>query len=255
MEYYVPEQSHAKSPQIVPTWLIVLFACLSSLGFFSRFASFDSVRIERLLDYRSRRAQLQGALEDVLGEANLYVHSITEHCQGRDLAPWENWVQWLMGQFYSPLMRTQNPLWIVSGGKGDCSDRAAVLQDLLLSQGIQSRFIGLGGHVVLEAQNETGNWILDPDYGVVIKTGIDELEGQTTGELSGWLIQNGIAPPESNQYEQIVRSKHDNVRLDWNEPLSPRLKKLESFCELVVWLVPLLCWLWVGWSLRPMGLS
>ncbi|MFM7976533.1 MAG: hypothetical protein ACKO8U_15795, partial [Pirellula sp.] len=87
------------------------------------------------------------------------------------------------------------------------------------------------------------------------KTGIDELEGQSTGELSGWLIQNGIAPPESNQYEQIVRSKHDNVRLDWNEPLSPRLKKLESFCELAVWLIPLVCWLWIGWSLRPVDLS
>jgi hypothetical protein len=192
------------------------------------------------MDYQTRQAQLQGALEDVLCEANHYVHSITEHCQGRDLAPWENWEQWLMGQFYAPLMRTQNPRWIVYGGKGDCSERAAVLQDLLISQGIPSRFIGLGGHVVLEAQNEAGNWILDPDYGVVIKTGIDELEGQSTGELSGWLIQNGIAPPESNQYEQIVRSKHDNVRLDWNEPLSPRLKRLE--CVLVV-----------GWMESPPG--
>jgi hypothetical protein len=228
---------------------------MSSLGLLSRFASIDSVQVERLLDYQSRQARLQGAIEDVLCEANLYVHSITEHCQGRDLAPWENWAQSLIGQFYSPLMRTQNPVWIVYGGKGDCSERSAVLQDLMLSQGIQSRFIGLGGHVVLEAKNDTGNWILDPDYGVVIKTGIDELEEQATGELSGWLIQNGIAPPESIQYEQIVKSKHDNIRLDWNAPLSPRLKKLESFCELAVWLFPLLCWLWVGWSLRPVGLS
>ena len=86
---------------------------------------------------------------------------------------------------------------------------------------------------------------------LAIKTGIDEFENQASGELSGWLVQQGIAPCESLEYEQIVGSKDDNVRLDWNVPLSPRLKKIESLCEIAVWLVPLLCWIWIGWNLRP----
>ena len=256
MQYYVPEDAHAGFPQIVPTWLIVAIACLSSLGFFSRFVSIDSYSMKRLLDYQTTRALASNTLEKGsiganLRHANHYVHMITEHCQSRDLAPWENWAQWILGQFYSPLMRTQNPVWIVYGGKGDCSERSAVLQDLLWAQGIQSRFIGLGGHVVLEAQSQTETWILDPDYGLAIKTGIDEFENQASGELSGWLVGQGIAPCESLEYEQIVGSKDDNVRLDWNVPLSPRLKKVESLCEIAVWLVPLLCWVWIGWNLRP----
>jgi len=226
-----------------------MVAFLSSLGAIARFAFLDDRSVERLIDYQSRRVLGTSGPGLTLRGATLYVHSITEHCMQRDLTLWENWPQWLLGQFYSPLLRTQNPHWIVSGGRGDCSERAAVLQDLLSAQGIQSRFIGLGGHVVLEAQSPRGAWILDPDYGVSMQTGIAQLQEQALLELEPWLVEQGIDQTKSQQYASLLTSQEDNKVLEWNQPLSPRLKRVENACELAIWLIPMISWLTIFWSM------
>ncbi|MFM8571602.1 MAG: hypothetical protein ACKOAU_08400 [Pirellula sp.] len=255
MQYFVPKSYDQAAARIIPFGFLLLIACLSSIGSLSRFLLSDPQSIERWVDYQTHRLQSYRAngvreLGASLRAANLYVHSITRHAERRDLAIWENWPQWLLGQFYSPLLRTQNPQWIVSGGFGDCSERAAVLQDLLKSHGVDTRFVGLGGHVVLEARGEQGAWILDPDYGVVIDTDLRGLQDQDSGDLTRWLVEQGVAPARSIQYERMVRTSQDNVALGWNEPLSPRLKKIESLCELAIWLAPVFFWVLLGKHLR-----
>lgn len=251
MQYFVSGDSGASSQGLLPFGLVIALACLSSFGGMTRFLFSDEPSVERLVEYQSQKLFEAAENPISLRAATLYVHSITEHCQGRQLELWESWPQWLLGQFYSPLLRTQNPLWIVSGGRGDCSERSAVLQDLLACQGIPSRFVGLGGHVVLEAKSDEETWILDPDYGLSIQSGLEELLGQGEGELAAWLVDQGIVPSKSLEYERMVRTVQDNVALGWNQPLSPRLKSIESLCELGVWVVPLLCWLGIGWNILP----
>jgi hypothetical protein len=268
MSYFVSENPSGKSARLLPFACFVFLACLSSLGALAPVLFSDLPSIQRLVDYQLHRtvnkapesnAPLNNEAESMnaggmsLRAATLYVHSITDHSQGRDLVLWENWLQWLIGQFYSPLLRTQNTRWIISGGQGDCSERAAVLQDLLKCHGVESRFIGLGGHVVLEARTEQGFWVLDPDYGICFETGIERLEGRAPGELAAWLVEQGLAPKKSFEYERLIKTQQDNVKLDWNHPLSPRLKRIEDLCEWAVWVVPAMCWLCVFWSMQPKG--
>lgn len=249
MQYFISDEPDRSSGVSFSFRILLMLAFLSSVGAIARFAFQDERSVERIIDYQSRRVQGASGAGLTLRGATLYVHSITEHCMQRDLALWENWPQWLLGQFYSPLLRTQNPHWIVLGGRGDCSERAAVLQDLLSAQGIQSRFIGLGGHVVLEAQSQRGAWVLDPDYGVSMQTGIAQLQERSLSDLEPWLIEQGIDQAKSQQYASLLTSQEDNEVLEWNQPLSPRLKRVEHACELAIWLVPMICWLAILWSM------
>jgi hypothetical protein len=65
------------------------------------------------------------------------------------------------------------------------------------------------------------------------------------------LIRRGMTGPGSIQYEQLIRTDYDNIPSDWNAPLSPRLKRLEEFCEIAFWLVPAVSWLIVAWNIYP----
>ncbi len=53
-------------------------------------------------------------------------------------------------------------------GVGYCSQQSLVLAHFLQENGVEARVAALGGHVVVAAQREAGEWILDPDYGVVL---------------------------------------------------------------------------------------
>lgn len=251
MEYFVTERNCTEKPRLLPFAFLMAIACLSSLGVSARFWFADGRSLQRLVDYQSFKHLPPPSVQQSLRCLTAYVHRLTEHSSGRDLAIWENWTQWLVGQFYSPMLRTQNPRWIVSGGKGDCSERAAVLQDLLGCHGIESRFVGLGGHVVLEAQTETGTWVLDPDYGITMDLGIEQLQRQAPGHVAAKLVGHGMTGASSIEYERLIRTERDNIQLDWNAPLSPRLKRLEEFCEIAFWLVPAVSWLFVAWNIRP----
>lgn len=251
MRYYSTENSLTKPQRLVPFWLLMVAACVSSFGLFSRFLFSEGRSFERLFEYHTKKIFASSNEPMTPRAANLYVHSITTHTQGRELEIWENWIQWLLGQFYSPLLRTQNPRWIVSAGEGDCSERAAVLQDLLQCQGLTSRLIGLGGHVVLEVHHDQQTWILDPDYGISLPTGFEQLQTQPMHAIVDNLVEQGLAKETSIQYSKLIRSTHDNTALGWNEPLSPRLKRLEHWCELAVWVLPMFCWIFVGWCAFP----
>lgn len=60
-----------------------------------------------------------------------------------------------------------------------CSQSSKILADILGRNRVKAHIVGLEGHVVVRARvnNETDEWwLLDADYGVVIKHDIDEVE-------------------------------------------------------------------------------
>ncbi len=181
-------------------------------------------------------------VETLLVNANSFVFRNTIHDVTRQITPMENWIQWMAGQFYSPLLRTQNPKLLASVGRGDCSERAAVLQWLLQRNGVSSRFVGLGGHVVLEARNEGKLWTLDPDYGLVFPLAVQALSREASLPLRMSLLQAGVDPKSTLNYEAILSTTHDNVYLPWDTPLSPRLRAFEELCEWLLWCSPIVAW-------------
>jgi len=63
-------------------------------------------------------------------------------------------------------------------GVGYCSQQAIVLAGYLQERGIEAVPMGLDGHVVTVARTPSGEWVLDPDYGVVIPHSLDDLEAR-----------------------------------------------------------------------------
>ena len=105
--------------------------------------------------------------------------------------------------------------------------------------------------MVLEARTEAGTSVLDPDYGISMDLGIEQLQQQPAGQVAAELIRRGMTVPSSVQYEQLILTDFDNIPSDWNAPLSPRLKRLEEFCEIAFWLGPPVAWLFVVWMVIP----
>ncbi|MFM7133641.1 MAG: hypothetical protein ACKO0W_04925 [Planctomycetota bacterium] len=64
-------------------------------------------------------------------------------------------------------------------GVGLCSQHAIAIADYLREKGVAARVIGLDGHVVAAVETPQGEWILDPDYNVVLRMSLDEAARRT----------------------------------------------------------------------------
>jgi hypothetical protein len=62
-------------------------------------------------------------------------------------------------------------------GVGYCSQQALVLTGFLRERGVEARTVDLDGHVVTVAATPAGEWVLDPDYGVVLRHPLIEVAG------------------------------------------------------------------------------
>jgi hypothetical protein len=60
-------------------------------------------------------------------------------------------------------------------GVGYCSQQALALTGFLRERGVEARTVGLDGHVVTVAMTPVGEWVLDPDYGVVLRHPLAEV--------------------------------------------------------------------------------
>jgi len=210
----------------------------------------------RLEQFRAVSASFAAQNDFPVGRANRFVHAITAHSVDRQIMIQENWVQWCLGQFYRPLLRSQNPVRIIEGGAGDCSERVAVLQWIARQAKCPTRIVGLGGHVVLEVFAR-GKWVTaDPDYGITFSTDVQTLTRGGSKYVSWQLQRAGVDESSIENYLSILQSGEDNVAMEVNEPLSPRLKVLEDWCEVARVSLPwffsgLLLSISLGWPSGP----
>jgi hypothetical protein len=202
---------------------------------------------------RERRNRLQGFADDFadgwyypIHRSCRLVHSLTEHSIERRIAPRENWLQWVAGQFYPPLQRTQRVDRILERGIGDCSERVIVLQTLVRKQLLPTRIVGLGGHVVLEVQANRKWYTADPDYGVVFPWSVERMSELPDRAIAWILAEAGYSLPQIAEYLRIVKSTEDNIAMPLNTPLSPRLAWLETICHHGIIVLPAAMWSLLG---------
>ncbi|MCE9527395.1 MAG: hypothetical protein K8R36_15230 [Planctomycetales bacterium] len=179
-----------------------------------------------------------------LQEATSQVFRGTVHSDQRRIQYSENWVQWLAGQGYAPLLHTQDTDLLINGGVANCGERAQILKTLAEAAGRKCRFVGLNGHVVLEVEDE-GIWQLaDPDYGIAYTSGVELLSKPTAASLvRETLHESGYKGVKVEQYLYILQSSDDNSFLPPGQALSPRLFALEAACWWLAWFLPPLAFL------------
>ena len=175
-----------------------------------------------------------------LSEASFVVFSSTTHDAPRYLRFHENWVQWILSRVYKPLRRTQDTELLIDGGRAECSERAQILKSLAEDCGYRCRFVGLGGHVVLEVEMDSQWYVADPEFGLAFPFDIEQLCQESRTDLLRKALKT-IALPEDHidDYLLILHSTDDNRRLPIGEPISPRLYSIEQLCQWLSWIVPL----------------
>ena len=207
-----------------------------------------------VLDYSNRSAPHQeGPIQEYISnmqrgapfdltEATGRIYQGTTHSVERRIAFSENWLHWTLGLLYAPLTRTQDTKHLLRVGLTDCSERSQILKTLAERAGHDCRFVGLGGHVVVEVKTSAGWQVADPDYGVAYPVGIAALQDETSTPL---VVQSlsaaGYPPPTIERYLAIVQSADDNVVLPLGSPLSPRLHRVEQACSWLAIVIPLGC--------------
>jgi len=116
-----------------------------------------------------------------------------------------------------------------------CSQSSRVLANVLIRNRVRAQIVGLNGHVVVQAKVEKKPdvwWVLDPDYGVVIKHDITEI-GLNPEIITSAYKEQGYSDP-------II----DNLILIYgpsgNEIIDEKLRcDKEEHLYLLKWLLPL----------------
>lgn len=65
---------------------------------------------------------------------------------------------------------------ILNKGVGFCSQASLALASYLTRVGLEARLIGLDGHVVVASRAGEQDYLLDPDYNVVIRASLEQVE-------------------------------------------------------------------------------
>lgn len=186
-----------------------------------------------------------------LEEATRLVFLSIRHADDRRITPAENWILWLCGKLYEPLSRTQDTDRLIAGGRALCGEKAQVLKSLTERAGLPTRFIGLNGHIVLEVQTEQGWQVADPDFGITYAADLARLESaEGSAIMRQELGKIGYGRETIATYIATVQSSADNIVFATGRPLSPRLYRIESLCDLLKWIVPLFFLIPAGYLLR-----
>jgi hypothetical protein len=239
-------EDHYRRWRRLASWLCFLAAAAASIGVAAPWLFESQEGALRRSTLRSFAEDFHGARRYPVYRACRLVHSMTEHRIDRRIDPTENWVQWTLGQFYPPLLRTRDPDRILEKGYGDCSERVVVLRTLAMRSGLPSRIVGLGGHVVLEIF-ANGKWFTaDPDYGVVYVGTVEELARCDPDYLANPLLDAGYPKHQIDAYIQILQSNDDNIAMPIDSPISPRLYWLEEMSGFVLLAMPCILWLLNG---------
>jgi len=126
----------------------------------------------------------------------------------------------------------------IERGVGLCSQKSIIVYELLERNNIDSKIIGLGGHVVVSVLANPKNdewWVLDPDYGVIIQHNIHEIEKNPKIIWNDY-SKKGYSNETIYQLEKIFGNS-DNAIYETSDYYS------EMISYLLIWLIPLCCML------------
>ena len=174
---------------------------------------------------------------------NLIFESI-QHSDKREILFFENWSQWILSKIYNHLKKTQDATLIVDSGMGICSEVVTVMKKIALTNNLNSRIIGLNGHVLIEVYIDDKWYLADPDYGFIFDSSYEQILSldnvQIKSLISKKLSSRGFNDKFTDTYFNIFTSIDDNIILSEGEFLSQRLYFLEMTLKSFNWFFTLI---------------
>jgi hypothetical protein len=164
----------------------------------------------------------------------------------------ENWILWFRAQ------RVGYHEWLDSRrtvrlGGGYCSQHAILLDNLLDEQGIESRILGLGGHVINEVLIDNKWKVYDSNYNVVFDESLNELENHPQHVYEGYL-NAGYTESTARNWQEVYGSAENNFHFRNSQSYSSTIYLIfEKLALKLIWYIPafllvtgLIARLWLG---------
>jgi hypothetical protein len=143
----------------------------------------------------------------------------------------------------------------IERGVGFCSQHAIIISQVLKKKGINSKIVYLKGHIVATAQVNTSEdtwWVLDSDYGVIVKHDIQTIE-QQPDTIAQYYQEKGYSDQVIKDLIRIY-SKEGNKIYDDVSEYHGRERFYKYYVEYILytlkWLIPLSLLLLSSWLLR-----
>lgn len=163
---------------------------------------------------------------------------------------YENYFLYIAGWIYPPVFEKyeySHYKKAIKRGVGLCSQHAIIVSEILKDRGMQSKIVGLDGHVVATTTIDREKkqwWILDPDHGVIIPYSIDKIESDPS-IITPYYSQAGYDTKQIDELIDIFGPEGNKV-VNGVREYDPRIKSyslryyIESFTYIMKWLLPLL---------------
>jgi hypothetical protein len=122
---------------------------------------------------------------------------------------------------------------------GLCSQRAIILAQILRRNGVHSGILGLEGHVVVSAQVDQDYdiwWVADPDYGVVIKRPIAEIQRDSEIIKPSYSARGYDA--ETIRTLAMVYTHPPTIQPSAKEYRTWKVYYFEYFSYVLIWIIP-----------------
>jgi hypothetical protein len=127
----------------------------------------------------------------------------------------------------------------IERGVGECSQQAIILYEALKQKNMEAVIVKLRGHVVVMALIDelAGQWwTLDPDNGVVIEHGINEIEGNPA-IIKEYYADNGIKIETIRSLINVYRMPGNRIYQGTADFLRSNYL-VERLFYLLIWLIP-----------------
>jgi len=148
----------------------------------------------------------------------------------------ENWILWVYSQYMGKYEWTDTKKAVRLGG-GFCSQQAIVFNNILREQKIESRILGLNGHVLNEVFID-GKWrVYDPDFNVIFEESLKELEDNFNKVYRAYRIA-GRTHDESKYLEKVFASHEDNWHFSTSKHYDIKKYFIETVSIYLIWVVP-----------------
>ena len=125
---------------------------------------------------------------------------------------------------------------ILAKGIGICDTAAIALVDYLQERGIPAGILALGGHVVAFASAGGRNYIIDPDFGVVVRD-VPSPPVRSMDKITAAYRETGRSPKKLLQLEKIYAASP--MKLYELDRFQSRWRRLLIRAEIIKWLVPM----------------
>jgi len=127
----------------------------------------------------------------------------------------------------------------IERGVGLCSQHAIIVSEILNKNGINSKIIGLSGHVIATSDIKNNKWIiLDPDYGVNVPFNIKDIE-ENPDIIAPYYSEEGYDTSRVNVLKRIF-GKEGNRIVENAGVYCGKSGRVEKMSYWIIWIIPLI---------------